>query len=258
MKQIILIFLVNVLFTPIITWKQIDDGLFIGEYKSPQLSEFDNSIITILKVDPNKYNFELWGNKSGYTAKEWSDKLNLSAVINAGMYDSNGVNLGLMIDYDTMYNSKPNQDQAILAFNPANDSMPNIQIVDLPTQGAGVLKHYNSLTQSIRMVDLDGNNKWSKRDSMWSVVVVAIDKDGNALFIHSRSPYTMHDFINILLESPLNIKNVMYLEGGPEASLYVNHNGFEISRIGSYETGFFDNSNTKFWQIPNIIGIIKK
>jgi len=30
----------------------------------------------------------------------------------------------------------------------------------------------------------------------------------------------------------------MYLEGGPESTLYFSANGFEFEKFGSYETGF--------------------
>ena len=241
-------------------WKTIDDGLYLLEYKSPQLSSYDNSIITILKVDPNMYKFNLFSSSRRKTAKQWSLEHDLSVVVNAGMYDVYSNNIGYMKDYENDYNLRLNHYNAVLAFNRVSDGVVPIQIIDLKEQDWSVLnKKYHTFTQSIRMVDLHGNNKWSKQEKMWSMVVVAIDKQGNALFIHTRSPYTVHDFINILMEAPLNIKNVMYLEGGPEASLYVKENFKEISRVGSYETGFFeDNTNNEFWGIPNIIGITKK
>jgi len=88
---------------------------------------------------------------------------------------------------------------------------------------------------------------------------VGKDKQGNILFIHCRSPYSVHTFIDILLAAPLDIYNMMYLEGGAEASLYMNHNGFKIGQMGSYETGFIQDDNQRsFWKMPNIIGITKK
>ena len=91
------------------------------------------------------------------------------------------------------------------------------------------------------------------------MVVIGVDKEGNALFIFTRSPHSVHDFINILLDAPLNLYNLMYLEGGPEASFYLSHNELMIEKMGSYETGFNENDdNNEFWQIPNVIGITKK
>jgi len=49
----------------------------------------------------------------------------------------------------------------------------------------------------------------------------------------------------------------MYVEGGPESSLYINAGGKEVKSMGSYETNFnLNDENDLFWQLPNVIGII--
>ncbi len=74
--------------------------------------------------------------------------------------------------------------------------------------------------------------------------------------IHSRSPWAMHDFVEMVSELNLNLLGLIYLEGGPEASLYVNGFTEKHSLIGSYETGFFESDdNDRFWPIPNVIGV---
>jgi hypothetical protein len=240
-------------------WETIDMGLELGSYLSPKPSLYGNSIITILKIDPKLYDLSLHGDEYGYTAKEWAKEENLLAVINAGMYDEYNKNLGYMRDHDVFYNSKVNKNNTVLAFSPKNKSWPPVKIIDLQYESWYTeMQYYNSFLQSIRMISLTGISVWSQAKSIWSLAVVAMDKDMNVLFIHSRSPYSVHDFINILLESDLNIKNAMYLEGGPPASLYVNHCDTEIKRIGSYESNLFDDNNNQFWSIPNIIGIRKK
>jgi hypothetical protein len=51
----------------------------------------------------------------------------------------------------------------------------------------------------------------------------------------------------------------MYLEGGPEASFYLNHTNQSFQKMGSYESGFNENNtNNVYWEIPNIIGIKRK
>jgi hypothetical protein len=109
------------------------------------------------------------------------------------------------------------------------------------------------------MMACNGNNTWGKTNRKWSTVVWGMDKQGNALMIFTRSPFTMPQFVDILKKAPLNLKNLMYLEGGPEATFYLDHNGFERDLYGSYETGFRENdTNVGAWEIPNIIGIRKK
>jgi len=248
-----------------ITWKKVDDGLHLGAYISPNKSKIGDNIVTILKIDPSKYNFNLLSakrkDKEIKTAKQWAVENKQIAVINAGMYQADfKTNLGFMKDYNFTNNGRLNKDNTIIAFNRKVDSVPEIQIIDRTCQDWEVLKEqYSSFSQSIRMVDCKQKNKWGQQSKKWSMVVVGIDKEGNTLFIFTRSPYSVHDFINILLTPELNIYNIMYLEGGPEASFYLNHNETEVAKVGSYETGFYESDqNHNFWPIPNVIGISKK
>ena len=153
-----------------------------------------------------------------------------------------------------------NHDNAMLAFNRKTEEVAEIQIIDLRCQDWNVLKdQYYTYIQGIRMVDCKQKNRWSIQPKEWSMVIIGMDKRGNVLFIFSRSPYRVHDLIEMILDLPLNIYNAMYLEGGPEASLYIKSHDFEFKGFGSYETDFYlDDSNDDFWLIPNVIGIVKK
>lgn len=248
-----------------IMWDKIDTGLYFAEVVSPVKSEYGDSKIKILKIDPEYYQFNLISskekNEKNKTVKEWADSKGLLAVINAGMFMGDfQTNTGFMKNYNFVNNGRLNKDNAILAFNRKQDSVPEIQIIDLKYQSWDNFKDkYNSYVQDIRMITYDQKNSWGKNDKKWSMASLGIDKNGNVLFIFTRSPYSVSDFIDILLELPLDIYNAMYLDGGPEASFYLNHNGRKEEGFGSYETGFNeDDFNNSFWKIPNIIGITLK
>jgi len=252
-------------FSQEIVWLEIDIGLFYSEIEAAKKSGYGGSKITILKIDPTRYGFELISAKesgeSNKTAEEWAKSRNLLAVVNAGMYQlDHKTNVGYMKNYEFINNKNLNNYNSVLAFNRKNSSIPEIQIIDLKCQNWEELKDkYHSLSQGIRMIDCNQNNRWAQNDKKWSMVVIGIDKQGNALFLFTRSPYSVHDFINILLDLPLDIYNAMYLEGGPEASFYLNYDGLLVKRFGSYESGFYEhNGNNTYWEIPNVIGIIKK
>ena len=69
----------------------------------------------------------------------------------------------------------------------------------------------------------------------------------------------MYEFNEILLSLPIDLQCAQHLEGGPEASLYLSHNGITIEKVGSYETDFNENDdNYAYWPIPNVLGIIKR
>ncbi|WP_338766164.1 hypothetical protein WAF17_03250 [Bernardetia sp. ABR2-2B] len=91
------------------------------------------------------------------------------------------------------------------------------------------------------------------------MVVLAEDMNSNVLFIHTRSPYNIQMYNDMLLKSELNIKKIMYLEGGPETSFFIKYGDSVISKQGSYETNFnLNDNNHHFWEIPNVLGVRKK
>jgi len=67
----------------------------------------------------------------------------------------------------------------------------------------------------------------------------------------------MFAFNETLLSLPLGIVRAQHLEGGPEAQLFYQVGEQQGEFVGSFETGFSDNSNHVGWPIPNVI-VVKK
>jgi exopolysaccharide biosynthesis protein len=247
------------------TWEKIDTGLDVCHFNSPIKSEWADNKITVLRIDPKFYNFSLVSAKEekckAKTVKQWAKEKKLLAVINAGMFLNDDLtNTGYMKNYGFLNNPVIGKDNTIIAFNRKDTTVGEFQVIDRECQDWETLsKKYETFSQGIRMIDCDQNNKWSLQEKKWSMVCLGTDKKGNALFIFCRSPYRVHDFVNILLKLPIYIHNAQYLEGGPEASLYVDCKGHKIEKFGSYETNFIENDDNKaYWKIPNVIGITKK
>lgn len=255
----------HLLYSQTIPWKELDQGLHFAEVDAPVKSTVGDSKIRLLKIDPEHYTFHLLSAKelktNNRTAKAWATSQNMIATINAGMYQQDHqTNVGYMKNFDVVNSPHINQNNTIVAFNPKNKELPAFQIIDRKCQDWETLKNqYHTLIQGIRMMDCHQKNRWSQQPKKWSMVVIGKDKDGHALFIHCRSPYSVHDFINMLKKIHLNLYNAMYLEGGPEASFYLNHSIAEMEQFGSYETGFWENDNNdRPWPLPNVIGIRSK
>ena len=105
--------------------------------------------------------------------------------------------------------------KAVLAFNPAESNIPEIQVIDLRCQDFDSIgPTYQTLIQNIRIISCRQENVWAKTNQLWGMVVFGIDKSGNALFIFTEVPYSGNDFANALLSLPLSIFNTLYLEGG--------------------------------------------
>jgi hypothetical protein len=215
-------------------------------------------------VDPARYplrllSAKLLGLTRNPTAEQWVREHKVLAVINASMFqDDHRTSVGYMRDGDRVNNGRWNRDNAVFAAGPRDPSLPPVQILDRQCQDAPALAaRYRVLVQNIRMLDCAGRNVWARQDRRWSTASVGSDGAGRVLLIHARSPWSTHDFIEILRALPLDLKRLMYVEGGPEASLYLEVEGKAVvAEMGSFETGFReDDGNGTFWPLPNVIAV---
>lgn len=252
-----------------IPWVTLSDGLQYVELDAPEKSVVNDSKLTILKVDARKFDFEfLTASEHGKrlrTAEEWAMEFDKNIIINAGMYSYNKLhsNKGYMKNYNHLNNpEKSNYYNAILAMHPKDKKKPPFEIIDITYQDWEKVKtQYFSLCQGMRMIGQQGEGMaFTKRpDQSCSMILTATDIAGNLYIVYTRSPYTHLAMIGYLQGLPLNIRTTVYLEGGPETSLYVNTGDTVIAKFGSYVSNTCDNDdNDHFWKIPNVIALRKK
>ena len=252
-----------------IPWITLMDGLQFAELDAPQKSVVNDSKLTIMKVDARKFDFQfLTASEHGNsmrTAEEWAKEFDMNIVVNAGMYSYNKShsNKGYMKNYNHFNNPKKSAYyNAMLAMHPKDPAKPDFEIIDITCQDwEKVRTQYHSLCQGMRMISCAGEAMaFVKRpDQSCSMVIAATDIQGNLYIVYTRSPYTHRDMISFLLGLPLNIRTSVYLEGGPETSLYVSTGDTVIAKYGSYVSNTCDNDNNDhFWKIPNVIALRKK
>jgi len=246
-------------------WRELGDGLMIGEFESPKEHRASDAKLLVLKIDPQKYSFKLLsasenGGKK-MTLKEWSEKHGLVAAFNAGMYQEDGItSVGYMKNFKHINNGRLNKNKAVLAFSAIDPTVSEIQIIDRECQDFESLRgKYRTLVQSIRMVSCDQQNVWSPQATAWSTLAIGMDKSNKVLVLFSQQPYAVHDLVEMLLSLPLSLYNAMYLEGGPQASLYFSTKNETLEKYGSWE-GSPDNNGAfqVSWPIPNVLGIVRK
>jgi hypothetical protein len=251
-----------------IEWKQLETGLYYALFDATSKSSHADSKIDVLKIDPKYFSFELQCMEQKKSSNKKIDQIckehNLLAAVNAGMFKLEGnfqTSTGYMknggyTNNGTLTASYKN----VFVCNTADTNKPSAAIIDLTCQDWAQTKSvYTSFSQGIRMVNCEGKATWQASEKKWSMVLLGEDVSGNILFIFCRSPYNVLAFTNMLLQSELSLKRLMYLEGGAEASFYLNHPSFSIQKMGSYETGFNENNNNSvYWELPNVIGIRRK
>ena len=247
-------------------WQTLAPGMEIQRVQTRKQSTLGDSKITVLRIDLKRWELEVTGilqtgETSGHTAREWSRKQKYIAAINAGMFETDQkTHLGYVRSRDHVYNSRVNNYQSMMAFDPREGKkVPPFRIFDLDLSATSlqtIVADYASAVQNLRLIKRPGINQWGKQAKEWSEAAVGEDSEGHVLFIYSRSPFSMHDLNQELLSAGIGIVAAQHMEGGPEAQLYVHAGDTELEMFGSYETSFKENDqNSSAWPVPNVIGV---
>ena len=239
-----------------VTWRALGRGL---EHMTARIeSTIGDRRLDVVRIDPafNRFVLLLAGalGRAPQTARQWVEERGLVAATNAGMFRANRLPVGFAKAEGRVVQPAMGADRSVFVFG-----ADSARLLDTSCDTFDASAHENAL-QSIRMVSCQGRTVWSQQPRMWSTVCVAQDGDGKILFLHARSPLSVHDFIGAVLALPLGIARAMYMEGGPEATLVARGAGGQvIERFGSYETDFNENDNNdRAWVLPNILGVVPR
>jgi len=268
-RFIALLFMVVVLEAASGAWDPLAPGMDIGTFVVKPSNLAGNSPLTILRIDPKRWDLEVVGTSwtsgsAGRTAKQWCESHNLTAAINAGMFATDyRTHVGYLRSKGHVNSHHVNKYQSAAAFHPrAGKGLPDFRIFDLDVPGVtmeAILDDYSSVVQNLRLIKRVGENRWSQKDKKWSEAALGEDRAGRMLFIFSRAPLSMHDFNQGLLSLGIGLVAAQHLEGGPEAQLYLRVGDVEHEMYGSYETSFLENDGNAIpWPVPNVIGVRPK
>ncbi|MFN5910119.1 MAG: phosphodiester glycosidase family protein [Bacteroidota bacterium] len=246
------------------TWTLLGKGVEYIEMDAPVKSFLGDSKLSILRLQPELLEFSMY-NASQYkrklTVKQWADTFDLNIVLNAGMYElMDGLTHRGFSRNGNHYNNKEfNPDyNSMIAFSPKDPSKRAFDIHDLQCERWDDIKSlYTCYAQGMRMIDCNGESiGWNKRNQSCSMLVAAKDRQGRIWFIFTRSPYPQNEMIRFMKGFKEDLRNAIYLEGGPETSLFVAIGEHRIEKVGSYVSDTYPkDTNVDFWPLPNVIGI---
>lgn len=248
-------------------WQELQNGLELSTGKELCAQTEDScSGLVVLRIDPEQYQLLLLSasekGQSKRTLKGWAREYNLQAVINAGMFwEDLQTSVGFMKNFEHLNNQAIHPEfNAFLAFNPVSSKFPAVQLVDKKNQPQweDVLKDYQSVVQSYRMISNQGKNVWEQNDKSYSVASVGLDQEGRLLFIFSEQPRNIYDLNKILLKLPLGIQSCMFMEGGPTAGLYVDAGAESRSWQGVSESSLWSSKPGNYTKVPNVLGVAKR
>ncbi len=241
---------------------ELAPGLEVVRVRAAEAPAFPvgDRCVTFVRVDPARFRLRLHaGTLEGgaRTAPDWAAG-EPAGAINASMFHLDGKSIGLMVDGDRVVTAK---DNAMLggfyAFDPVRAELPAVAVFGRDCPGfdlARVRADYRVVVQNYRILDCAGKPIAWKDDKSYSAALIGVDRAGWAVFVHARTPYTMSALGRIVAAQGPDLSGALFVEGGPEASLFARAGQREVREIGSFESRFLESdANDRFWDLPNVI-----
>ena len=253
-------------------WTVIDPGMEYARFDACSTSSYDDSKITVVRVDPTEARLRLLaisdlGLPGPLRAEEWAARYDLALVINAGMFGADWrTHLGYLKVRSGHVNSGRIKDgyRSVLGIEPLEKGARPASLFDLETTSIPeVTARYGTVVQNIRMIRSPGKVVWSPSPRKWSEAALGMDRQGRLLFIFCRSPYPMREFSACLLQLPLGLVAAQHLEGGGDATIVVRTSGLGLTLVGSYETGANDGVSKPYedlrqgFPLPNVLVVVR-
>ena len=240
-------------------WRQLEPGLDFGQFR---LND-NEALLTALRIDPAYFNFILCARSQDggplRSLNQWAEQYDLSAAINASMYLPDGsTSTGYMKQDDHFNNRRVVQRfGAFFVAGPTQPSLPGAAIVDRDDpQWEQRIAQYRLVIQNYRMTSADRRILWSPGGPHYSISAVAQDGDGRILFLHCRQAVEAYAFAQQLLHLPLNVRTVMYVEGGGQAGLLVRSAHWQHELVGISPAGFLVTGDMRAL-LPNVLGAVR-
>lgn len=242
-------------------WQELEPGLEYAEFDREDQSQ---STVVVLRFDPAAFVFSLhMTSESGGLAKtlrQWAEDNDLVAAINASMYLPDGSTSTGFMRNGTHINNKRQGARFGVFFvaEPDDTTLPPVALLDKETEGwEQRLTHYKVVVQNYRMINARRNILWSPGGPLYSISAVGQDGDGKMLFIHCREPIDAYSFASILLHLPLDVRTVMYVEGGAQAGLALRTKGYSLTWAGRHPADFLVTGNVNA-ALPNVLGVKRR
>ena len=274
-------------------WETVESGLELGKF--PFVQGENSHEMIVLRANPEMYRFEVHtascdGKK--YSLEQWAQRYELVAVINASMYLPDGItSTGYLRVGDILNNgrvvrkfgaffvtgllpadgvqkaslnarSEPLSDIDLvgnaLSFSEKKSVLPETDLLDRTVDDwKNLLPRYSAVVQNYRMIGSDRRLLWNPGGPRHSIAALGKDGEGHILFFLCQQPITGVEFGSLLLQLPIDIRVVMYAEGGSQAGLYLNSETLNELWMGRYQ-GTFGVTGNRTAPLPNVIGIRRR
>lgn|GEM_PF-3724877 len=199
-----------------------------------------DGILIVVRADPLRTPLELINlPESTGTVAQVAKNRGLAVVINAAMFARDySTSIGYMRNFEKVNNPQfSTKMRGFLMFNPKSAGLPAVRIGEKRETS-----QYNSVFQTHRMWSAQEGILWKKGASIYHQVgLVGVDGRNRVLFFYQPGLGDVHDLVEKILSLNLDLKGLLYLDGGNHGSLHLSP---DLGR------------GTNTWiSLPNLLGI---
>jgi hypothetical protein len=166
-------------------WTELEAGLELARFDSKTRESEVWGDLVVLRVDPAAWNLkvvaaELQTDDRNRNIREWSEDFDLTAAINAGMYQADKkTHVGYCMVDGEIISKYPNKYRSAAAFDPVDAADPEFRIFDLDEVTLEELKRrYRTVVQNLRLIKRSGKNRWEQSKNKWREAALGEDRGG--------------------------------------------------------------------------------
>lgn len=188
------------------------------------------------------------------TLLAWVEAEDLSAAVNAAMFEADGTASGLLRRAGRMLSTRDRADfGGLLGLEPSGRGLARARVLGRDcARDAGVDRtRFSTWIQSLRLLDCDGRAiDWVDPDR-YAASGVGVDRRGRLVLMHSATDLRMRELSRALAHPRTRLASMLFTEGGDKASLVVRAAGSPtLLRAGSHVE-----QPEAFVSIPLVLGV---
>ena len=243
-------------------WQELEAGLQFASF--PPAGPENATSIDVLRIDPALFRFSLHSisaeGPEPHSLSVWAEQHDLVLAINASMYLPDHTTSTGYLRYGAHVNNPKVHSKfgAFFVAEPDTPDLPPAAILDRARDPwEERLPHYLLVAQNYRLIDTEGKALWLPGGPEHSIAAVGQDRQGHILFIHCRAPMTGEAFAVELLRMPIELRSLMYVEGGSQAAMLVRCPKLRRLWLGQSSITFL-HLPEKGTALPNVLGVRRR
>ncbi len=219
-----------------VNWRELRPGLDFGFLEAETSTRAGSARVAILRLDPARYRFRVLAvaeGQDGYSAAEWRRRHQALAVFNAGQFTAERAYLGLLIKDGKARGRLVGHLEALFAAEPDWPGLAPARVIDLHyTAFEPTASPYRQAAQSLMFLDRFGQVRVRRSGKVAHRTLVAEDGQGRILVMVTEGKHTLWELARCVADWGLGLREVMCMDGGAEAQLDLEVDGFGYRQAG--------------------------